>query len=1737
MEKYDEEEVFWKQYVEIEQTNHTDYKMDIVASTCKFFYDVFEYTPTEAERALYHNFIAKTQPISIGAVFCLWIYAMLNTGILTGKAPPVPEPYTFFSYRASMLPWVACFLGCFVVTFLTCTKNGLRILKMLNYDSIDILHVFGLCIFFARALRFVQAVTYTMLDPTDMCIETMYSHPDDDSYRLIIARIVTDVIVVVCGVALLPFRRVHILCFFFVEGAYQTLRFQSCRSRLNLPKKFDLFCWSISCAIVGLYLVVMVYPAFTLERSINATQRNKDKLKDAAAEKTYLINTLCADLKIPVQRTSTLLAMLLPYASKGLEADLYAQMISKDALSQNLNSYLDKNMSAISGVVDRILFLMRIREGRFTFACSENVGLAEVSALAVRDFLACYGLINLSSSSTDNEASAALERLFCVDIAVPSADGGESLSASQMQIKSNKSCLSVLLFYSISVVLIDVTLRNFVGKKGRSSKLSSALQGVLRSLPNPLIRAAPIYPADRRDNKQAESAIDFSSMLAAILRDLKVRIDMRVHHWSSLPVLQARRVGASNSEYVLICRVSFDDQALLHRRKAHAEDKPGMSTQRHENHDTIDDFMYHYQSCMMLCQEVSRCCGGEFSVLPNGAVEFSLPCHFESAPTNGGKNCAAGSKHGENGRNTTHSHNQLQTSTSSASAPTIASAEEESSIQESTINPDVLSRICIYCPSPSILSLITENLKRAVSLYSPVDSRPNTDGAILLSSGRAQFPIPSFSVLNMADMHVRSVVIVSSIEDCHELRTRGYMNKVILMSERLAYYGQLGGKYDFAVSLPLSSAQESQKLVKWINVNAIPSKTELIPSYEQSVVQEFNNNYLLYIREVQNFLSSAGNYVWQCIVWTSQRRLVPHIDSRHMLNYARWKYLNPTQYWLHHTCIIELYLIFIAVVVSVNIISETASFSNLFYGTMSLYAFLFARRIHHSVFVSWNQWLLRLVHIGFTLWTVAFFLQVLRMAYYARKFQREYSGDSDQDISTVLDSSYTSVAGKGLINFPMVAPSLAKILSEMVMWPYSIMLSTLAFFIAFIMTMGYWPLLFNSEGARFATVIQLTVAAAVSVVIVFTERLRRKEYLELREVVMSRDFVERCVSACWRDTRNPLASITSLQSNLYSVISMRCLRKEILITPLLQNRLRDLCGNVSLSKELLQAMQMSLMSMQKQRSGDTSSLIQSMDTHFLNPVVQSVCAMFLSTATSTEVANDAGDIDHLSLRYFDVTKNPCSCIKRDKARNNVNAINSAGRCDLEHCGVELEEDLHYTLRAAERYKGEELISFHVKIHPSVFLIRFDLKLLQAMLHAACRSAVDRIKASQLHSRRKHHTAKASEVLILVAPAIGQESLKFTDVHMLQIKIFDTASTVSSDSNLLSEEGADKGVEMEQLFIAAIYERYIRHHYSPENYADLVKRVSLDWKFTEGIGGEEFSSRTTRLYSLQRIKGDPAYRFVQSILIPYKLLPLTPKVSNFFLPAADDLVDPSNSSNVHSERQRRTKKANAHSRLALHKLSLSYTESYAFYCAKFTSYGKATPSATKHHFTVNMHPFRVLFLLSSKREPDFSYFNQLPAEFNCAAADFERSHTFLSARDYEYPSIHRIAATHCVILDDDLQSSGSSKYVQDLILYLRTSGYEGLVVKVLPRMTSSTSDSTMPCSDQTSTTQDRLSEKAATEEDLLALLMGAPIKPADAYVDLMSADEEVSWPITLEALFSLKRKAEDQLIRHSIPSLL
>eukprot|EP00981_Chlorochromonas_danica_P016090 scaffold15599_cov388-Ochromonas_danica.AAC.1 len=215
-----------------------------------------------------------------------------------------------------------------------------------------------------------------------------------------------------------------------------------------------------------------------------------------------------------------------------------------------------------------------------------------------------------------------------------------------------------------------------------------------------------------------------------------------------------------------------------------------------------------------------------------------------------------------------------------------------------------------------------------------------------------------------------------------------------------------------------------------------------------------------------------------------------------------------------------------------------------------------------------------------------------------------------------------------------------------------------------------------------------------------------------------------------------------------------------------------------------------------------------------------------------------------------------------------------------------------------------MIHLTVLIHPSLYFIRCDVAVVKTWLSNACRSALRRIFhtsssssssatrssssettslrnssssssfPSTSHQQQKLSKSLGEEIAVLIEPMPGQEELRFTDVRMLHLHVLETCySFPLSDENENDEEEdglykSSSHVMNEEAYRRHLHARFLKSFLPPSamsGEADCYR--SGRWKGGEGHGLSE------NMLS--------SYRYYQRIAVPYRLTPLSHKMTQHF----------------------------------------------------------------------------------------------------------------------------------------------------------------------------------------------------------------------------------------------------------------
>lgn len=1166
-QEYEEEEVFWKGYCEIEQDKSSATSApsaDSVhwAKICvDYFMHLYDPVPDEAEKQFRLHFLEKTKPV---AVFTL----LFDFFALAVPVIGSPVVYLLYDQGNSSVPdlsrvawslqnttWFLLVSLCLLFYAVLWLDKRAVILNRFGGDAIDILDGISRCILITRALIFMELL---FLRAGDMCIDKSILHADDHSFGFVLIHIVVDM-TQACAVSLLPLKKSYLVVFCIVEACAQVTRLLSCYPRIGLDSEYNMWVCSLAAPIVAFYVMTIVVPSITLNRSIAASYQHLLRLKDAAEEKKQLVNLFCTDLKVPVQQTKHLLD-------------------ESDAVKLNAEQFraLDGGLSAITLLVDQALFLIRLHERRFVYQPAEVVSLPSL----VEEVLVALVHSNSSNHSCRGSPCWLDKGSFDTDIA-------------DTRLFSNKNCLTILIYYSLSAML----LRSAVDQ--RKIGLSLCVKG---------------------------SHNNHGNVLGSI--------------------------------YLL-------------RQSDAAEEVKGGAAQSNEGCAA-----YHYKTCLMFCQHIAKACQGSFSCSPD-AIQFSLPCRL-------------------------HVNESLST-------------RDEPDCQ---LTPAVLQQTCIYSADPSLSNFAINALQSITPMQCD--------------------PVIAFNQLNMADMFVRSVVVVTSLQACAELRAKGYVDFLVLMTDRLAYLDDKDRMlFDQALAIPYTP-QQLNALTKWLNAKVSGNRTPRI---------SLLSNHRFLIKAV----APAQRGEWS--IWSLG--LVPSLSSESILNYVRWRTLNPSGIVLHHTASIDVMIVCSAVVLLIIYLFEGSERIQTILVVLPFYLIVFLRRIKISKIIAlqWSfYYYILLLNVLETIGEVfQIYIQCTNSdnkSYFLPKRIPQIS-----DANTFLESEFANTStGKHLVATVTLAIITAKVLAEVFIWPFSLFVAFIHVSASVVLLKLYMSTMFHKELMDFLVTALLLVGMFVVGVLIYTENLRRKEFAKVREFILSRDFLERCVAACWRDTKSPLTTLTAIQEAVLRAISKTVVDRQqeriesLLVSDDLLQRMERVNFNVVLSKGLLYEMEMSLRSLS---SRNAMSLIASMEDYLLRPIVRRVCSLFLR------------DDEQLSIKFF-LRIHPSMMFVR--------------------CNKTMLEAMLFSAcrRAAERIEHS---------------VKTDQQQGQCAGQQRCNRGV------------------SHEVMVFLFPGPDQDMLRFTDIHMMHLVVLDTASFAAHKPLFLStprrKAGGDQATRY--LFVKNTYERYMRQH--------------------------------------------------------------------------------------------------------------------------------------------------------------------------------------------------------------------------------------------------------------------------------------------------------------------------------------
>jgi hypothetical protein len=247
--------------------------------------------------------------------------------------------------------------------------------------------------------------------------------------------------------SMLPFAWPFIVYFSAIQIAEIIVRCYSCQRQMDLPLRTQI----IGSLIAGISLYFsnsVVLVSYSTQRSLKNAYLNSQKQKKATKENIRFVNLLCRDLKLTTlkyHRSLYCLRLLLRAKSS----------FYYDALQPKMNE-LNSMIESTNRIIDDLVFIIKVIEKRFQFLFSDDFEILLLIQNSVSFFFQNdpkkKDLINLR--------------------------GLEDL-----RIKSNRTCLRILLFYSVLIGLdiIEKENANFQNENAVRHQLSIRYEVVTKN--------------------------------------------------------------------------------------------------------------------------------------------------------------------------------------------------------------------------------------------------------------------------------------------------------------------------------------------------------------------------------------------------------------------------------------------------------------------------------------------------------------------------------------------------------------------------------------------------------------------------------------------------------------------------------------------------------------------------------------------------------------------------------------------------------------------------------------------------------------------------------------------------------------------------------------------------------------------------------------------------------------------------------------------------------------------------------------------------------------------------------------------------------------------------------------------------------------------------------------------------------------------------------------------------------
>ena len=1180
-----------------------------------------------------------------------------------------------------------------------------------------------------------------------------------------------------------------------VQYTEELLRIYSCKDIFG-GNAFNGYINTCMMNVAITMIITGIFTSYSFERCVRSSYKNIQDQNIAAQEKMMLVNMLCRDVKAPTQQFVQIFQSMEGVLSRTpIDLRQYTQSLQGITKSVNL-------------IVDDILFLVRVEEGRFIYQCTSKVHIPSMLS-------SIYDALKIATMLGTEEIVD--EQMFETTL-------GEDT------IRTENNCLRVLLYYGLLATVELVTTQllrpgnNSIPMKmnqevpSMNSLQKNVPQSVISQVPshgsgkNPLVTSTqqPI-PHDGIESPMRSSK---PVVVRAPPKSILIKFERLTTPKSIFDALklkhQSKKVDSevthSHRYYTLKVSIILRDP----RRSFALMDLSRNSL---------------IESVCVISQRLVDTCGGSFELFEN-RIEFTLLCkengedaedddpttfniptvstdgpiaitrrHLNGGNINVEKSTTINSKSfsSADGHIIESANNSLRTASGKLSKsnslliPANLLMASRSTISESTAvnHSQVSSSSSDFSGNVKQISIPLEDIKKQLNSYIPKSIYVYGSEAGLL--GLLKDVVESLpggsdvffhSDLSAAQLKIHSIVFAQSVAACLEVKEKKFAGKIVLFSERLSYLDEAEKRYfDYGVSLPCND-DDIMGLLRWLYIRSLKDSAisddhnlNIQPIKASSPKAIMSRKRKVYTSLILQDILAIGSNIWshfefpkwlgcgtgnekenkvqvnggifgasrnnEVDLWMRIINMFQVIIPRSRLDsYGQWKLMNPGQSWFHHTYQFEASVI---VVLVMSIFSWQSGVITIQYiGSFVFYFFsLLFRRLFYNFIIKYTS-------IKFLTWwklccywdfffTIFSFIGEFLIFNTGSRFShlnigvQQYTPDNidTMTFAMFLNKKRGKLTGSESMFSLVYFPGWMKLTVEFVPWPMCY-IAILTYFIRSLFLFLNILVHFVTKGLLgFMIWLLISLCITVSIILYYNERIYREEFTELYELIKSKDFLDKCLQSSRRGLFVPMKKLDSTFKALMKDVVTCAIHDSFFVGYELLSKFEQLKMNVLISKELSYSLRVADGKFFRR---PLSAIFHAMHDVYIRDIVQHVCSSFMLSHNKSGFIRD-------------------------------NEIN---------CSI-----------------ADLSLSIYFHLHPSLTMVKIDEELLSALLCNGCRTAIARIQETIQASPK--HQGYVHQLLIWIEPSRLTEVQKFTDVKVLEVYVLDTGLIVPRKDDDENEE--------------------------------------------------------------------------------------------------------------------------------------------------------------------------------------------------------------------------------------------------------------------------------------------------------------------------------------------------------------